>query len=123
MAARALSLMLDRSCRLAARDACIQAARSRRSVHDVGVAQPRRSTMIRHFHRLVGAALLLAGLTAAYAAENDELLKRLDKDGNGKISLNEASEHDALFVAFKDLDKDRDGELTKEELANFKGGN
>jgi|HigsolmetaAR202D_1030399.scaffolds.fasta_scaffold01535_3 hypothetical protein len=79
--------------------------------------------MIRHFHRLVGAALLLAGLTAAYAAENDELLKRLDKDGNGKISLNEASEHDALFVAFKDLDKDRDGELTKEELANFKGGN
>jgi EF-hand domain pair len=44
----------------------------------------------------------------------------LDKNGDGKISLNEAAENDALFVAFKDLDKDKDGMLSREEFAAYK---
>jgi hypothetical protein len=44
----------------------------------------------------------------------------LDKNGDGKISLNEAAENDALFVAFKELDRDRDGMLTREEFAAYK---
>jgi Ca2+-binding EF-hand superfamily protein len=43
----------------------------------------------------------------------------LDKNSDGKISLNEASENDALFVAFKSLDKNKDGELSKEEFAGY----
>jgi Ca2+-binding EF-hand superfamily protein len=43
----------------------------------------------------------------------------LDKNADGKISLNEASENDALFVAFKSLDKNKDGELSKEEFAGY----
>jgi Ca2+-binding EF-hand superfamily protein len=45
----------------------------------------------------------------------------LDKNGDGRISLSEAAENDALFVAFKELDKDRDGMLTPEEFAAYKG--
>jgi Ca2+-binding EF-hand superfamily protein len=37
------------------------------------------------------------------------------------VDLNEASENDALFVAFKSLDQDRDGNLTREEFAAYKG--
>jgi hypothetical protein len=44
----------------------------------------------------------------------------LDKNGDGKISLNEAAENDDLFVAFKELDKDKDGMLTREEFAAYK---
>lgn len=43
----------------------------------------------------------------------------LDKDGNGKVSVNEATEHDGVFVAFKQLDQDKDGELTREEFAKY----
>jgi Ca2+-binding EF-hand superfamily protein len=61
------------------------------------------------------------GVQGACAAEGDKAPKfeSLDKDSNGKISLTEASEHDALFVAFKNLDKNKDGELTKEEFASY----
>jgi len=47
--------------------------------------------------------------------------KSLDKNGDGRISLNEAAENDGLFVAFKELDKGRDGMLTPEEFAAYKG--
>jgi len=70
---------------------------------------------------------LAVGLTlshpvaAADSAKSDTQPKfeSLDKDGNGKVSVNEAAEHDGLFVAFKQLDQDKDGELTREEFAKY----
>ena len=79
--------------------------------------------MIRFPFRLAIAALFALAFQGAYAAaggQSELKFESLDKDSNGKISLNEASEHDSLFVAFKNLDKDKDGELTKEEFAAYR---
>jgi Ca2+-binding EF-hand superfamily protein len=69
------------------------------------------------------APALLAGLgllaTGAALAQGKNF-ESLDKNGDGKISLNEASTDDALFVAFKQLDTNKDGELTREEFAKHK---
>ena len=43
----------------------------------------------------------------------------LDKNSDGKVSLNEAAENDALFVAFKGLDTNKDGVLSREEFAAY----
>jgi Ca2+-binding EF-hand superfamily protein len=73
-------------------------------------------------------AAMTFGLTAsaenvliAQAGKAPATFEALDKDHDGKISLNEAAENDDLFVAFKSLDKDKDGMLTREEFAAFKG--
>lgn len=70
------------------------------------------------------AALSALAATGALAQANDKNAKptfeSLDKNGDGKISLSEASNNDALFVAFKTLDTNKDGELTREEFAKYK---
>lgn len=70
--------------------------------------------------RVCPALALAAALPFAAHAQSTPTFESLDKNGDGKISVAEASSHDALFVAFKDLDKDRDGNLTREEFAAFK---
>ena len=76
------------------------------------------------FSRTAAAAALLAGLGMAAAgsavAQAKPSFESLDKNGDGKISLTEASSNDALFVAFKGLDADKDGELSREEFAKHK---
>ncbi|MGH8174756.1 MAG: hypothetical protein ACREV5_00670 [Steroidobacter sp.] len=68
------------------------------------------------------AALCGIGFAAsATAADQKVSFESLDKDSNGKVSLNEAAADDPLFVAFKNLDGDKDGELTKEEFAKYRG--
>lgn len=68
------------------------------------------------------AAVAAFGLISmAAAAEQKADFASLDKNGDGKVSVNEATVNDALFVAFKDLDTNKDGELTKEEFARYKG--
>lgn len=66
---------------------------------------------------LASLGLLAAGGALAQAKPSFE---SLDKNGDGKISLSEASNDDALFVAFKSLDSNKDGELTREEFAKYK---
>lgn len=78
--------------------------------------------MVRAYQLLIALAVAF-GMHAAMAAESgraDAQFEALDKDKDGKVSLNEASEDDALFVAFESLDKDKDGELSKEEFANYR---
>jgi hypothetical protein len=72
--------------------------------------------------RALIALCMLAGLAGgAHAAQADPpSFDSLDKDRDGKVSLNEAAEHDALFVAFKSLDADKDGALTRAEFAAFR---
>lgn len=76
------------------------------------------------FSRMTPPALLaslgLLAATAAPAADAKPSFESLDKNGDGKISLAEASNDDALFVAFKGLDTNKDGELTREEFAKYK---
>ncbi|WP_129776433.1 EF-hand domain-containing protein [Peristeroidobacter soli] len=72
------------------------------------------------FSRLSVPALLAAlAATGAWAADTKPTFESLDKNGDGKISLSEASNHDALFVAFKSLDTNKDGELTRAEFAKY----
>ncbi|MET0499227.1 MAG: EF-hand domain-containing protein [Steroidobacteraceae bacterium] len=62
------------------------------------------------------SALSMAGMQTA-AAAGQPTLESLDKNGDGQISLNEASANDELFVAFKKLDTNRDGALSQTEFA------
>lgn len=65
------------------------------------------------------ATASLAFAFTAGAGNEPAKFEELDKNHDGKISLNEAAEHDGLFVAFKELDKDKDGQLTREEFAAY----
>ena len=66
------------------------------------------------------AALLAFAAGAALAADPAKpSFEALDKNSDGKVSLNEAAENDALFVAFKGLDANKDGVLSREEFAAY----
>jgi len=65
------------------------------------------------------AAALVNGAFAAEAGGAKPSFESLDKNSDGKVSLNEAAENDALFVAFKSLDTNKDGVLSREEFAVY----
>ena len=67
----------------------------------------------------VFAAIAGGAALAAESAAAKPTFESLDKNGDGKVSLNEAAENDALFVAFKSLDTNKDGLLTREEFAAY----
>lgn len=69
---------------------------------------------------LTSLGVLAAGGALAQTNGGKSSFESLDKNGDGKISLGEASNDDALFVAFKGLDANKDGELTREEFAKYK---
>jgi len=73
-------------------------------------------------HILVAIALVAASAVGPIAVAQSVSFESLDKNHDGKISLNEASADDDLFVKFKDLDKNKDGDLTKEEFAAYRKG-
>jgi Ca2+-binding EF-hand superfamily protein len=63
----------------------------------------------------------LAACSLALAADSGAKpsFESLDKNSDGKVSLNEAAENDGLFVAFKSLDNNKDGTLSKDEFAAY----
>ncbi len=70
---------------------------------------------------VLGAFAAFAG-SVALAAESrgpKPSFEALDKDADGKVSVNEAADNDALFVAFKSLDANKDGMLTPQEFAAY----
>ncbi|HEX6007971.1 MAG TPA: EF-hand domain-containing protein [Burkholderiales bacterium] len=73
--------------------------------------------------RTVLTVVLALAAAAALAAESGAKpsFESLDKNSDGKVSLNEAADNDALFVAFKSLDTNKDGMLSREEFAAYKG--
>jgi Ca2+-binding EF-hand superfamily protein len=80
--------------------------------------------MIRIQAQLIKRGIILGALAAcsvALAAESGAKpsFESLDKNTDGKVSLNEAADNDGLFVAFKSLDTNKDGVLSKEEFAAY----
>ena len=71
---------------------------------------------------VLGALAACVGGVALAADAAKPSFEALDKNSDGKVSLNEASDHDALFVAFKGLDANKDGLLSREEFAAFQKG-
>jgi Ca2+-binding EF-hand superfamily protein len=65
------------------------------------------------------AALVGGSALAAQSGGAKPSFEALDKNSDGKVSLNEAADNDALFVAFKGLDTNKDGLLSAEEFAAF----
>ena len=64
-------------------------------------------------------AAVACGLVLAAESGAKPSFEALDKNSDGKVSLNEAADNDGLFVAFKGLDTNKDGTLSKEEFAAF----
>ena len=68
---------------------------------------------------VVGTLTVLVNTVALAADAGKPSFEGLDKNSDGKVSLNEAADNDALFVAFKGLDANKDGVLSREEFAAF----
>ena len=75
--------------------------------------------MIRTQVSLIVLTVCVAGATLAAEPAAKPSFESLDKNSDGKVSLNEAAENDALFVAFKSLDTNKDGMLSREEFAAY----
>jgi hypothetical protein len=69
--------------------------------------------------QILSAIAGLAAFTISIAQAPAPVFESLDKNADGKVSLSEASSNDELFVAFKRLDADKNGELSKEEFAAY----
>lgn len=70
------------------------------------------------FRTLILGTLACGGIALAQESAKPAF-DALDKNGDGRISVAEAADDDRLFVAFKALDTDKDGELTREEYAKY----
>jgi len=65
------------------------------------------------------AGIAAFGVVLAQTPTATPVFESIDKNADGKVSLAEASNNDELFVAFKNLDTDKNGELSKEEFAAY----
>ncbi len=83
--------------------------------------------MSKHFSAATGGgptmslAQFTADLAAHYREMNDKMFKRLDKDGDGKLTMAEFAA--PPLKLFDHLDRDHDGTLTEDEMKpHFHGG-
>ena len=67
----------------------------------------------------VALGVLAASALAAQSSGAKPTFETLDKNSDGKVSLNEAADNDGLFVAFKGLDTNKDGVLSRDEFAAY----
>ncbi|WP_230090696.1 EF-hand domain-containing protein [Pseudoalteromonas rubra] len=67
---------------------------------------------------MMTAMALTVLATQAIAGEDFE---KYDTDGDGTISLNEATANSALMGQFEDLDSNGDGLLSRKEFSEFNG--
>jgi Ca2+-binding EF-hand superfamily protein len=69
--------------------------------------------------RLKDSLIAFSGICAAgiVFAQSAPSFESLDKNSDGQVSIQEATIDDALFVAFKKLDTNQDGALSKAEFA------
>jgi Ca2+-binding EF-hand superfamily protein len=72
--------------------------------------------------RLKDALIALGGIGAAgiVLAQAAPTFESLDKNSDGQISIQEATANDDLFVAFKKLDTNQDGALSKAEFGAYR---
>lgn len=83
---------------------------------NVGDAGSRR----RRVRGLCGVALLLCGGAAqAQVADTGSYLQRMDRDGDGRVSVAEYVQW--MLYAFDGMDRNGDGVLTADELPGGKG--
>jgi Ca2+-binding EF-hand superfamily protein len=68
-------------------------------------------------------ALVVGLLISVFSAQTlaESAFSQYDVDGNGVISLEEASVNEALAAQFSELDTDQSGDLSEAEFAKFEG--
>jgi len=76
--------------------------------------------MSRYIACIAVAGLSVVACMGTAAAAESASFESLDKNSDGKVSMDEASANDKLFVAFKSLDTNKDGALSKAEFAAWK---
>lgn len=65
------------------------------------------------------AVLACAAAAVAQDKPQSSTFEALDRNRDGRISLDEASANDKLFTLFKGLDSNKDGSLSKEEFVAY----
>jgi Ca2+-binding EF-hand superfamily protein len=68
---------------------------------------------------MLAAMLLLSCAAQAQVARTDDYLAKMDRDGDGRVSLDEYQHW--MGYAFDGMDRNRDGVLTPDELPGGKG--
>lgn len=71
----------------------------------------------------MGKRTALAALLAVFAGASMAALPTFDEvdtNGDGKITMQEASTHEGLMASFDKADEDRDGQLSKAEYQKLK---
>lgn len=68
---------------------------------------------------VLAASVFANGAALAQAKPAGNSFEELDKNSDGKVSLDEASANDKLFTVFKGLDANHDGVLSRAEYAAY----
>ena len=71
---------------------------------------------------IAGIAFAQSNVSEDRAAKMDRHFSFTDKDGDGFISRDEASQYPALIKHFGIIDSDKDGKLSREEMQAYRLG-